>query len=338
MNHPDLPLVSISIPAYNHERYVQETIRSVIEQDYPRIELIVIDDGSKDSTWAKIEALRGECEKRFERVVMYTRPNKGRVATALEIGTLLRGDFCGGIASDDRFLPGAISALLKPMLEDESIGNVVGVNILIDADSKRCYWDEKRNCVYDERSAKWKTFDEFITSYSKVDMAGDEFGRYETFVRCNHVGNGQLRRRSLTKQLEYPYHERAPLEDEWFHLQFSKIAKYKHIDIPTFAYRWHGANTASQGAYMSKIWNETMSFELERVRENGEERFKEAWRKRGSITRDVFGLRLGSHRPHINRVMSVDWTQYTFNICGHALPLTPKMKVKHATRELMHEA
>ena len=43
-------LISVVIPAYNHEKYVEETLRSVIEQDYSPLEIIVIDDGSKDTT------------------------------------------------------------------------------------------------------------------------------------------------------------------------------------------------------------------------------------------------------------------------------------------------
>lgn len=49
------PLISVIIPAYNHENYVQECINSIIEQTYKNIELIIVDDGSKDSTWNKIQ-------------------------------------------------------------------------------------------------------------------------------------------------------------------------------------------------------------------------------------------------------------------------------------------
>ena len=47
-------LVSVLIPAYNHEKYVQEAIKSIINQNYENIELFVLDDGSKDNTWQKI--------------------------------------------------------------------------------------------------------------------------------------------------------------------------------------------------------------------------------------------------------------------------------------------
>ena len=47
-------LVSVIIPSYNHEKYIQEAIKSVINQTYKNIELLVMDDGSKDSTWQKI--------------------------------------------------------------------------------------------------------------------------------------------------------------------------------------------------------------------------------------------------------------------------------------------
>ena len=50
MNTKDFPLVSVLIPAYNHENYIQETIESIINQTYPNIELIILDDGSKDKT------------------------------------------------------------------------------------------------------------------------------------------------------------------------------------------------------------------------------------------------------------------------------------------------
>lgn len=78
------PLVSVVIPCYNHENYVQECIKSAIEQDYENIELIIIDDGSKDESVNKIQELVPGCEKRFCRFEFRTRPNKGLCKTLNE--------------------------------------------------------------------------------------------------------------------------------------------------------------------------------------------------------------------------------------------------------------
>ena len=60
-------LVSVVIPAYNHEKYIQTTIESVIAQTYKNIELLILDDGSSDNTWNKIQEMREKCERRFVR-------------------------------------------------------------------------------------------------------------------------------------------------------------------------------------------------------------------------------------------------------------------------------
>ena len=49
MNQNNMPLVTAVIPVYNHEKYVAESIRSIVNQTYQNIELIVINDGSKDA-------------------------------------------------------------------------------------------------------------------------------------------------------------------------------------------------------------------------------------------------------------------------------------------------
>ena len=107
------PLVSVVIPCYNHEEYVQACIRSVICQDYKNIELIIIDDGSNDSSAIKIQELIPECEKRFTRVEFRARPNKGICATFNESINIAKGVFFAPIASDDEMYPNKISEQVK---------------------------------------------------------------------------------------------------------------------------------------------------------------------------------------------------------------------------------
>lgn len=98
------PLVSIIIPCYNHERFVQDCIQSVINQNYGNIELIIIDDGSKDNSVKAVEELITECENRFTRFEFRSRPNKGLSATLNEGLEWIEGKYVSCIASDDMLI------------------------------------------------------------------------------------------------------------------------------------------------------------------------------------------------------------------------------------------
>ncbi len=101
------PLVSIVTPTFNSARYLEELLRSVEVQDYPRIEHIVIDDGSDDDG-ATVAILR-----RHPRVRWWSRENRGQYATLNEGFRAAKGDFVTTISADDTYAdPGAIGALV----------------------------------------------------------------------------------------------------------------------------------------------------------------------------------------------------------------------------------
>jgi FkbM family methyltransferase len=105
----ELPLVSIVTPSLNQGRYLAATIESVLEQDYPRIEHIVVDGGSTDET---LDVLA-----RYDHVRWVSEPDRGQ-AHALNKGfALAAGDILGWINADDAYLPGAISAAVEVMRE-----------------------------------------------------------------------------------------------------------------------------------------------------------------------------------------------------------------------------
>lgn len=98
------PLVSVVIPCYNHEQFVQDSIQSVIDQTYKNIELIIIDDGSKDGSVEKIQEMVDLCEKRFTRFEFRSRPNKGLSSTLNEALEWCEGKYFSALASDDIML------------------------------------------------------------------------------------------------------------------------------------------------------------------------------------------------------------------------------------------
>jgi alpha-1,3-rhamnosyltransferase len=106
----DLPLVSVVVPSYNHEKYVKETIESIINQTYKNIELIVIDDGSKDNSVKVIQELADKYK-----FIFIHRPNKGLSATLNEGLRLAKGKYFCVCASDDIYLPNKIERQVEFM-------------------------------------------------------------------------------------------------------------------------------------------------------------------------------------------------------------------------------
>lgn len=109
-----LPLVSVVIPAYNHEKYITEAIKSVIYQDYPRLEIIVIDDGSQDDTYIKAESCLKNCQRPYK---LEHHTNRGAPATLNYGCSIAQGDYIAILNSDDRFHPQRISIMIRGLQE-----------------------------------------------------------------------------------------------------------------------------------------------------------------------------------------------------------------------------
>lgn len=126
------PLVSVIIPCYNHEKYIEDSIQSIIEQTYLNIELIIIDDGSKDKSVEKIQAILPACKQRFEHVYFATRPNKGLCATLNEALILCHGKYVSIIASDDIMLAHKTQLQVDYLEKNRNVAGVFGGIELID--------------------------------------------------------------------------------------------------------------------------------------------------------------------------------------------------------------
>lgn len=108
---PEQASVSIITPAYNQADFLPETIESVLAQDYPRIEYIVLDDGSTDDTPAVLRRYEGRL--RAER-----HANMGQAETLNRGWMMCAGEFVGYLSSDDVLYPTAISKLAEILRTD----------------------------------------------------------------------------------------------------------------------------------------------------------------------------------------------------------------------------
>lgn len=137
MNQVSQPLVSVVIPCYNHEKFVQDCIQSVINQTYQNIELIVIDDGSKDNSVTKIQEMLQLCKVRFVRFEFRSRENRGVSLTLNEALEWCRGEYISPIASDDQMLKYKIDVQVQFLSNNPNYIAVFGGINQID-DNNKC--------------------------------------------------------------------------------------------------------------------------------------------------------------------------------------------------------
>ena len=113
------PLISVIIPVYNGEKYLEEAIESLLNQKYEPLEIIVIDDGSTDTT--------ATIAKSYGTALRYFYQENAGPARALNFGiSEANGVFLGFIDADDLWVKQKIKRLLTPMLENPKISAVVG--------------------------------------------------------------------------------------------------------------------------------------------------------------------------------------------------------------------
>ncbi len=102
--------VSILIPCYNHAEYIEQTIRSVWEQDYSNLELVIADDGSTDNSLEIINSLKAISPIE---IIVVTQKNGGVCQALNHALKLSTGKIIGVLASDDVMLPGRLSQEVK---------------------------------------------------------------------------------------------------------------------------------------------------------------------------------------------------------------------------------
>ena len=133
-----LPLVTIVTPSFNQVRFLEATIESVLTQDYPRIEYIVIDGGSTDGSLAVLDRYRDRLAH------CISEPDSGQAAAINKGLRLATGEIVAWLNSDDLYLPGAIRQAVHALAEHPEVGMVYGDGVLIDEDDLILDWHRYR--------------------------------------------------------------------------------------------------------------------------------------------------------------------------------------------------
>jgi len=275
-------LVSLVMPAYNHARFIEEAVRSVMDQTYENIEFLVLDDGSGDATFEALQKMRPACEKRFARVVMERQANQGTALTLNRLFSQAEGRFLTALASDDVLHSDYVRVCHDFLSKNKDYGAVNVESDLIDEQSNPIYLNRYFKKVSYRPGARHKTFGDYLRhTYKNIDFKSDEFGRYENLLRGNHIQQGLFYRRELIDPSAC-FTEKAPLEDWFLALQLAKKTRIKFIEAPPlYHYRWHDRNTIKQNSLMKVMAKRTLRHEAQMVAESGDsglqKRFQDAF-------------------------------------------------------------
>jgi len=125
MTH-NLPLVSIVTPSFNQAKYLEKTIQSVLSQEYPRVEYILVDGGSTDGS---VEIIR-----KYEKDLAWwiSEPDAGQTDAINKGFAHANGEIFAWLNSDDTYEPGAIREAVDYLLAHPEIGMVYGDANFID--------------------------------------------------------------------------------------------------------------------------------------------------------------------------------------------------------------
>jgi len=206
-----MPKVSVVIPTYNHARYLPHALNSVINQSYPNLEVLVIDDGSTDGTAELVNPYRSK--------INYVYKTNGGTPSALNLGlSLAMGKYVCWLSADDILMADKVAKQVGLMEGDPGLGFSYTSFMVIDANGTK---------QYDVNSAYYPDKQEMVTKL----MEG-----------CFINGSSVMMRRSALKvvgdfDVGLP---QAHDYDLWY--RFLRFYSCGFLAEPLLAYRWHGEN------------------------------------------------------------------------------------------------
>jgi glycosyltransferase involved in cell wall biosynthesis len=233
-NLPPLPVdppgVTVVVPSYNHAHYIKDALHSVFSQSYRNIELIIIDDGSRDESVAVIRETLESCPfpHRF-----ITRENRGAHATLNEGVALARHRWVTVLNSDDRYATHRIEWMLRSLEGRQAAWAYSGVMLL----------DENSFPVPPGRSARADLLLLGLEDRYRLPALCTGFGIFNHAISTGNL----VFLKSLWEQVG-GFSSHRYIHDWDFCLRALLRSEPVFVDEPLYLYRIHASNTINESA------------------------------------------------------------------------------------------
>lgn len=227
------PLISVIVPIYNQEKYLEKCVESILKQTYSNIEVILVDDGSSDQSVDMCDQY-----KKIDNRVIVIHKNNGGLSDARNKGLdIAKGDYISFIDSDDFVRKDMFDVLLKRMTDENA--DIVFCDCLM--------VDDKMNVLKSENTRKCLEQQTFTTDTLFQDNLIPIEQHWLTVVAWN-----KLYHKSIFENLRYPfgkYHE-----DEFlFHHIYSKVHVITCTNERLYFYRRINGSITDKSNYFMRL-------------------------------------------------------------------------------------
>jgi alpha-1,3-rhamnosyltransferase len=226
------PLVSVIIPAYNHELYIEEALQSVINQTYKNIQFIIIDDGSTDKTPEIIEKF---IKINQDKSIQFIKKQNEGVCKTMNMGlSIATGDYIAFLASDDKWIANKLNEQVTFMENNKNIG-------LVCSDAYFTKFNQDTNL-------KWSNYKTGMDQYFKKGIQNCKMHEV-LLAKPLLCAVTVMLRREIFNEVDY-FDEKLPGEDTDMWLRVARQYPIGYVDQPLVYYRMHGSNISNNMRFL----------------------------------------------------------------------------------------
>lgn len=236
-NIADNQTVSVIIPVYQAEKYLTRCVKSVTNQTYEKIEIILIDDGSKDKSFSLCNELAGK----DSRIRIFHHENMGVAATRNKGLDYATGQYAFFLDSDDWIAPNTLYDMVTSLDKHNADLSICGFFFVNDKTEKECCI-AKQGCVCKKEFANeyfWKLYDDAILF---------------------NIGT-KLYKRNIIEENNLRFHtEMIVYEDIRFCLEYIDKAEQVFLSEKSYYYYFQGNTDSITHVYKKDFWKSTSDY------------------------------------------------------------------------------